>query len=300
MGNAFNLADTEFSVYSGGIYETTPIQTANLGSFLELTSAPTADLVSLLADIKNAAAIQDEAAKEKLKKKLPYFTPAVIGTYRNKDSIVRFTGLMPLDFDSKNVPAPRLLKHELFERPYIIAAWLSSSQKGVHALAYIPTVESIKQYKALYWGLHNELKIDDVAMQVCVQPFYYSSDPAILIRHEGVKQWTKTGINKKAFEYTPPVKYRPIQSTSADVQRIEKICQTAIDKITDNGHPQLVRIAAALGGYVGAGYLSQTDANGMICGMIRANGYLSQKPRTYERTASEMIQKGATKPIYLP
>ena len=80
---------------------------------------------------------------------------------------------------------------------------------------------------------------------------------------------------------------------------IEAIIRSAINKITDNGHPQLRGAAYALGGYISAGYISNDYAQSMIERLIDSNAYLVQKAPVYKKTAKEMLIKGQAQPLYL-
>ena len=74
--------------------------------------------------------------------------------------------------------------------------------------------------------------------------------------------------------------------------------KTALDKITDNGHPQLRAAAYALGGHVGAGYLSLNEAENFIHSLIASHSYLSKDVKGYSKTASTMLMQGQGSPIY--
>jgi hypothetical protein len=93
----------------------------------------------------------------------------------------------------------------------------------------------------------------------------------------------------------------PIYKGTDDQQRhVINIVKKSISKITDNGHPQLRAIAYALGGYVGGGYIDYGSAVRVINDLIESNNYLSEKPKVYQRTAKEMIDKGQSQPLNLP
>ena len=74
---------------------------------------------------------------------------------------------------------------------------------------------------------------------------------------------------------------------------------SALNKITDAGHPILRATSYALGGYCGAGYIQKDYAIQMIEKMIRSNSYLSKKPDVYIKTAITMINKGEAQPLFL-
>ena len=162
--------------------------------------------------------------------------------------------------------------------------------------------DGIEQYKGYFWGINKEMKQYggfDTALQNCVLPLYLSPDDNILIR-ESFTEFTDTGENERKIlnGLGSLIKIPKYRYNSKKVSKIKKYITNSIDKITDNGHPQLRAAAFALGGYVGAGYIRYETALELIFDLIDKNKYLSHKSAVYKQTAKTMINEGINKPIY--
>lgn len=287
-----------FPYYAADIKKSKPLGIVTLGQFYRSISAPKRSIIDIYQRISQAEIDGDMGLKATLKTQLYSFTPAVtIKGRRRYADITSFTGLLPLDFD--HLPSrsyAQQFKYFLFETyPFLHAVWLSASGAGVRALASIPPSQDIDDFKS-YFNAIDRLEMGqyvgfDRATQNPVLPLFLSYDSAILTR-DSPTTWTD--------RYTPITAPPLIQYKYDDnAPRVEKIISRLIHRIIDNGHPQLRAAAFSLGGYVGAGHISQSDANVMIEQLIHSNAYLSQKPAVYVRTAKEMIGKGMESPLYL-
>jgi hypothetical protein len=210
---------------------------------------------------------------------------------------------MSLDFDK--LPDKQYateLKEFLFkEYPFIYCTWLSASAKGVRAIVNIDTAKDKEDYQAMFASIKNDHISDyefveyfDNAPKNVVLPLYQSYDPNILFREDAQI------FSTRFIDPTPtPRNLPPLEKPNDDdKRRVHNTIQSAINKIKDNGHPQLRGASFALGGYVGAGYIDYYDAIDLIDKLIYRNGYLSEKPDVYKKTAREMISKGQSKPLY--
>lgn len=287
-----------FPYYAADIKKSKPLGIVTLHQFYRAISSPKRSIQDIYERISRAEMEGDMGLKATLKTKLFSFTPAVtIKGRRRYADITSFTGLLPLDFDhlpSRNYA--QQFKYYLFESySFLHAVWLSASGLGVRALASIPSATDIDDFKS-YFNALERLEMGqyvgfDRATQNPVLPLFLSYDSAILTR-DTPSTWTD--------QYTPIASPPLIQYKYDDnAPKVEKIISRLIHRIVDNGHPQLRAAAFSLGGYVGAGHLSQSDANVMIERLIHSNAYLSQKPSVYVRTAKEMIAKGIQSPLYL-
>lgn len=285
----------EFPFYENKIYNTKPIKKISLYNFFNLIKNSTPELIKIFEKLKQTT---NQEEKRKLKEHLYYATPAVQTDMQGRKytNITNFTGLMPLDFDKLDFAEE--FKHYIFDNyPYIIASWLSASGKGVRCLVNIPVVFSVDDFKSLFWGLAKNGFMDykgfDIAPQNCVLPFFISYDKNILIR-DNAEQWTK--------KYIKPVEQIKIIPNFNFSSKYEKWSisnfKKAIDKIVDNGHPQLRAAAYVLGGRVGAGYLSEYTAIQEAWTIIETNNYLSKGYAGYKKTAKDMIIRGQKSPLY--
>jgi len=286
-----------FNYYPADITKSKPLGTISLDRFIRAIQYPRPEIKSIFEQIRIAEKNKDMKAKADLKTKLYSFTPAVLvnGTRKYKN-IVSFTGLLPLDFDHLDFAIAPEFKEYLFETyPWIIAAWLSPSKHGVRALAKITPPESVEEYKHYFAAIEEELEQYngfDTATKNCILPMFLSHDPDLLHRSK------HTTWQRKKIPFIPPP--RPKQYIITEkTPAIGKIISRKINRIVDNGHPQLRAAAYLLGGYVGAGHIEEQDAIDLITALIDTNFYLSQKPDVYKRTAKEMIIKGQSEPTYL-
>jgi hypothetical protein len=287
--------------YGPDIKAVVPLGRITLQTFLERIRRPSLRMQYTLDRIREAADRGDEGTKAELKKRLYFFTPAIDCTYRNYQSITQFNGLAVLDFDKLpgRYEATELKKELFHTNPEIIAAWLSTSRHGCRALLRIPVVQSVGEYKAYFHGFGhraNMFRGYDIAPQNPVLPLFFSDDSEILTRMDA-KEWRQ--------KYQPPPPTRPqridLYDNVGENAEVYEIVKRGIDRITDNGHPQLRACAYALGGYVKSGYLTESEAVSYIDNLIRYNAYLGtpKKVDGYIRTAKEMIIKGQSEPIKL-
>jgi hypothetical protein len=290
--------EIKFQYYKANIKDSKPLGTVNLDQFFSAIQNPRPEIKEVFTKIRQAETDGDMQLKSELKTSLYSFTPAV--TIKNKrcyDEINHWTGLMPLDFDKMDATeAVELKEHLFYDFPYIIASWLSASKCGVRALVNIPIVDSIDEFKLYFEGLMQfsdigKYKNFDQAPKNCVLPLFLSYDPEILYGDtEAV--WDRT---YKEPQYKAKVQYKYEENPN----KVYQIIRAAINKINDNGHPQLRAASYALGGYVAAGYLQYNEAVDLIYNLIDSNAYLSQKSPVYKKTSENMIQSGIKDPLYL-
>ena len=271
----------------------------------------------IFAKIKAAKAAGNKALVDQLKQGVYYFTPAVrLRRWRNSRNIYAFTGLCPIDIDRMPPEQAAEYKRFLFDHyPVFYSVWLSASGHGVRGLIKIPVVQTIQEYKAYFWAIYEELKQYeyhfDTQLQTPVQPMYQSYDPDILIRQDP-ETWQAMA--------PPPVKSKPVRSEvtkSAEPlpilpkghysdkqiisagQIIEKIAKSMFRKITDIGHPNVVKIGLILGGYAGEGLITQAKAIEIMDEGITGHNYLNQKADKYQVTARWAISEGMDSPLKL-
>jgi hypothetical protein len=289
------MTDPFFNYYAAEINKSRPLGTVTLTQFFEAIKNPKPHILEIYDRIYRADQEGNKELKAELKTHLYSFTPCVVINGRRRyEDIVSFTGLMMLDFDK--IDNAQEFKEFLFNTyDFIIGTWLSASKRGVRALVNIPYVETVDEFKSLFAGIEHEEMGQyhgfDTAPKNPVLPLFLSHDPDIYIGDtQGI--WNIT--------YNPPVS-KPVEQYKfdGDPTRVERIIKSAIDKITDNGHPQLRSAAYTMGGYVGSGNISMNRAVEFIHQLIDHNEYLSIKPAVYKRTAEEMIIKGSNDPLYL-
>ena len=307
--------DNTFTWFSNSIDACIPQGIVTLDYLTQAIKAP--KHTEIFDGIIAAKAAGDIRAVAKLKEKLFYFTPAVIlRSWRNGKNIVRFTGLCPVDFDKMTPAQAEEFKAFLFAHyRFFFSVWMSASRHGVRGLIAIPEVSTIPEYKAYFWAIYQELRQYgyhfDTQLQTPVQPMYQSYDPDILYR-PNPELWDVMA--------EPPVKSKPVRQTATTASEprnhtpqghyslrqiesagkiIQRIAETMFMKITDTGHPNVVKIGLILGGYAGEGLITQEKAIEIMDEGISGHLYLKQKEDTYKITARWAVYEGMEAPLKL-
>ena len=285
-----------FQYYPSDIKQSIPIGNIALDTFIKVIKNPKPETKQIFEQILIAHENNDLKLKGELKTKLYYFTPCVsVKGARRYDNIQSFTGLLVLDFDKLGIDYAVEFKQYLFDTySFVIASWLSASKHGVRALVSIPKCTTVGEFKEYYNGIENLLqdyKGFDKAVKNCILPLFLSYDENILFREK------YSTFSKRIVPVIQPVIKQYIITDKTN--NIKAIIHSAISKISDAGHPILRAAAFALGGYVGAGYVSEDVAMIIIENEIENNSYLKQKSSVYKQTAFTMIKKGQLTPLYL-
>lgn len=285
-----------FNYYDSNIFKSIPIGQITLDRFIDVVRNPKPETKELFEQIRIATENKDQALRSSLKTKLYYFTPCVlVNGQRKYDNITSFTGLLALDFDKLKPDYCIEFKQYLFDTyEFIIATWLSTSKHGVRALVSIPVCVTVGEFKEYFSAIENQFlyyKGFDKSTKNCILPMFLSYDENILFR-TSYSTWTK-----RIIEPIKPIIKQYIISDQS--KRIEQIIKSSIDKINDNGHPQLRATAFSIGGYVGGGYLDTETAIDIMDRLIDSNHYLSQKASIYKKTSRTMINKGVSVPLYI-
>jgi len=219
------------------------------------------------------------------------------GKYEN---VVGFSGLMIVDLDNLEVELAKEIKEYLFYTyPFVIASFLSASKKGVKLIIKIPKVQSVNQFKSLFYGLMSEwqfYKGMDFTPKNSVLANYLTYDTELLYRLDAT-EWTKEGIQLDEFQvYEGEIE--PLEEVDeADVEKIKLILKRMFSNIVDAGH-QTVRTCGLLGGgWVAYGYMSYDGMKDYLFELIESTPYLQSKLKTYKTTCIQMLNKGMLAPI---
>lgn len=299
----------KFQYYNGNIQSSEPIGYLSIEDFVEVHKNPkqrTVDIMQKVVENKD-----NKLVKRELKQQLHFFTPQVnIGTKRNQygnitrnyDNITCFTGLAQIDIDcyKKSISDVKELKLFLFNNyKSVVTCYLSPSGNGVKALFRIPIVYSVEKFKDYYHGLLEELKwLDglDKAPQNAVLPLFISIDKEILYR-QNAEIFNKQ--KDRTVEYINVKKgvSRQVNTDNKFSDLTINIFNENIDKIVENGHPQVVRACLILGSRSGAGYISLNEALSLAENKIRTNSYLKKNINGYIKTSRKFINDGYNNPI---
>jgi hypothetical protein len=297
-----NKMENVFSYFPANVKDVRPAGTCTLNDLHRAIKNPKKEIRDIFLKIREADEINDVAEKQRLKEHLYYFTPAVkINNRRSYEGIEYFTGIMPLDFDKLDKSLVNDFKNYLFQtHSFIISCWVSASGRGVRALAKIPIVKTVDEFKLVFKALEyyepDELRqyhgFDGITKNP-TQPVFLSHDPDILIRDNAItymRMYAEPQINNNYKPFKDPVNYD---------SAVEFIVKRSISKITNEGHWILRATAYMLGGYVAGGYIAESEAINLINSQILNHPYLSKKPDVYIKTAFTMIKKGQNEPLTL-
>lgn len=292
------MKNIKFQYYSNRVQSSRPSGYVTLGRMIESIRNPKPQMVDIIDQIAQAAKAGNVKLTNELKTHLYSFTPCVnVDKYRRYEQITAFTGLAVLDFDKIDNAAD--FKEFIFdEYKEIIAAWLSPSKKGVKAFVKIPVVATIQEFHQFYAGITDEFEIYsgfDPTPKNAVLLLFIAYDFDLLTRDDA-KTWDRKG---KPIE--PPIQVAPSPIIRSDdtSKIIIKMIDTGIDKITDNGHPQVRALSFAIGGYVANNYIGQFDALAYLNYKIANNNYLRKGIAGYCKTAQTMITHGMNYPLHL-
>lgn len=284
----------KFQYYSNRVDNPKPLGYISIEQFIRATKQPKNNVIEIFQQIYQAEKDGNIELKAKLKQEnLHYFTPCVnLSGGRSYNDIIRFTGLMVLDFDHLRSKEYAIQFRDFIFNEYnqIVVAWLSPSKLGVKCLVSIPIAQTVEQFKEYYFGIASDMdRFDgfDGSGQNSVLPLFQSYDPELLFRNN-YTAWTIRGIKKNAFV-----------SNLDKKDRIIKMIASGMDNIHDNGHPQLRSLCVAVGGYVASGYIEENEALQFINALIVSHRYLSKGVTGYQKTAKQMIEFGKCKPIIL-
>tara|TARA_R110000744_G_scaffold119142_1_gene222339 strand:+ start:564 stop:1388 length:825 start_codon:yes stop_codon:yes gene_type:complete len=222
---------------------------------------------------------------------------------RKHDDILSYTGMAFIDVDE--CTDSQRVKEILADIDCTIACWYSTSG-NVHALVKIPVCESKDEFKRRYKILQSDLealigdlgKFDGITCNP-TQLAFISSDKDIYV-NDNPK--TYNGI----YEATPREPSRRLTFSASNSDASSKWCINKANEwftnISSNGYPQVLRYSYALGGYSGAGYISEDTSLEVIRELIKNNSYLNSDEssgslRTYLNGAESSFKSGTSNPI---
>lgn len=292
-----------FQYYESKIYQNSPKGVISLFDFVQLHRDS--------AQLPLFEAIRIESNPDKrssLKEKLLHFTPCVmVKDRRAYESIESFTGIAMLDFDKlpdENY-ADEFRDYLFNEYKSVFLSYKSASGKGVRCFVRIPVCKDVSEFKSYFYGIGYRMEYYngfDIAPQNAVLPLFQSYDPELRYKsYNEAMEWRHKAYKVNDFE-SKEVKPKPyklkIDNTGKDAEICLKSIRTMIDRIADNGYPQVRSAGLIAGGYVGAGYLSFYEAESFMHQLISNNSYLQKSLKNYITCSTWAIKEGTRKPIY--
>lgn len=295
-----------FPYYSGNIYDSEAKGIVTLDRFIHAHWNPNNTILDTLNKIEDAGNKGLVKLKRTLKQQLFTFTPSVyipVGAKRSYGNVKNFTGLMQLDFDKIEDynTAYEIKEHLYAKNPEVVCAYLSPSKRGVKAIIRTTQPKDLPQYKALHKAVTDKYEgygYFDEATKNAVLPLFISYDKGILYRdYADCTPWTDEDWSQEEYVQLVDNDGQSVADTS-QAPRVARITENRINSIVDNGHPQLRDAALVLGSRVGAGYLSQFEAENLINRLIDQNQYLQKGKGGYKRTAMWGIREGMKRPKF--
>jgi hypothetical protein len=302
LNTVSKYTEISFQYYPARVNSNEPLGIISLEQFLISTKTPKDSTKAIFDQIAAAELSSNKKLKAELKQNhLFYFTPCVhVHPFRRYACIKHFTGLLILDFD--HIDNARDFKYFLFdEYKSLIAAWLSPSKRGLKCLVKIPKVNTVEEFKEYYFGIASEMEVYngfDPSGQNAVLPLFQSWDMELLSRDDA-ETWVTKGINRRNFTTSPVIDKPVIEVTDKDKETIIKIINTGFINIIDYGHPPLISLCVAIGGYVATGYISEYEALSQVNYNIETHPYLKKGITGYKKSALSAINKGQEKPLLL-
>ncbi len=308
--NEYTNESVMFNYFSGNIKFTKALGITTLKEFINAHRHPKKQTLDIMIEVHKAVRDGDLALKRQLKHRLNTFVPTALfklGGARKYSEIIKFTGLMQLDFDGiESLDKAHKLKEYLFTTyQCVVCVYFSPSGKGVKALIRITTPRDKEHFKAIYKTVEAEfeqLGYFDTAVKNIVLPLFLSVDANILSRDFSQaiawdkEDWTEPKRNTS----TPTNLTFPTQRYANREQyyhdKTVGLFAKKINAIQDNGHPQVRSACLVLGSRVGAGYITQGEAQNLIDYYIENNGYLSKNTEGYIKTGAWCLEQGMSNP----
>lgn len=290
-----------FSYYQSDIKKCKPLGVCTFSDMIRAIKTPNKRMLSIIDQIKQAAADKNDELKQELKTQLYFFTPAVlINNWRSYENIDSFSGLMPFDYDKLEPDYAKEFKEFIFNKhKFIVAAWISVSGRGVRFLVKIPEVKNIDQYKKVFEALDVYEELGnyngfDPILKNPIQPLFTSYDSDILTRDD-YETYFRMYVEPKNLNRIDYLKDSPVNSNNE--LRVKRFILKKMEAITDNGHHPLRAAAYWTGGHVATGSIEETEAISFFDEIINTHSYLKQKADTYKKTVKYMINSGKNQPL---
>lgn len=296
------IDNISFPWYDADIKKVKPKGVITLRQFINSVVSPKESLKETFNKIEQASLAGNKELKAELKKGLFAVTPCVkIQGIRNYESIKSFNNILVIEYDK--IDFAEDLRDYVFEKfDSCIFAFLSPSKSGCKFIFRIKPVNSIPQFKELFWGLAYELDkfINlDFSGSNCCLPLFISWDADAKIR-ENPTEWSQRGYKEGSFVAFEGDFDAPEDVNEQDKQEVINKITYLFNRIEDNGHPQVLKNSCLLSGYVGSNYISFDEAQDLLYELIENNDYLSKDINNYKTTAKTMLLKCLGSPVLLP
>ena len=262
---------------------------------------PPQKLIDLTQKIQTAQSEGNYEEKSRLKKSLPAITASgVFQEGHKKENLIKHSGLLQVDIDHPeienfNEKYPDItLKNELILDPFIFALWYSPSGALKGLVKILPDASKHKQsyYQVeKYFSENYDIAIDQACKNIN-RLLFLSYTVYLHINNDA-----------KTFQPLPEEKSKKKQQATYQVNGQnygDKAINKAIDIIEKAGdgekHPALVKASYLLGGYVGAGYITENSASEHLKYAIQGKENVKDVKAAYQ-TIHKCLSAGEAAPI---
>jgi len=149
----------KFNIYYGGITKLIPDAAVTLQEAHDIIIKDSLkECCEQIQAINNPIQIEQKKERNKIKKLLPYITPAGIFTERRNKCLVEKSGYAPIDIDY--IEDVEKVKDQLSKDPYVSMAFISPSGAGIKVIIKIASDSDYKLYVASFYDyLHTTYDI---------------------------------------------------------------------------------------------------------------------------------------------
>lgn len=212
---------------------------------------------------------------------------------RAKESVVEHSGVFVIDFDDvKDVP---VLMNRLKQDNYILAAWLSPSgddnpvKKGIKGLVRCPKdIGNHEEYYAAFIE-HRYPELDKSQKDISTLCFE-SYDPNIYI-NVNAKVWDKRVTKQQQQEI------RAKRKGGNEDRIINRVLPIFLQAMDGEKHNMLNKTAYTLGGYVGAGSVSEDRARTALRSAVDSRSHEIRDLENAYKTVEDGLVAGKSTPL---
>ena len=209
--------------------------------------------------------------------------------------------LISQSFGAKDYSKTSKVIEQTMTFKFIVASYISPSG-AVKCIMRIEIAQSIEEYQDYYRAIEDYFKGFsgfDATPKNAVLIMFYTYDPNILIRTDAAV-WNKKLAAPIKAPAPAPAPVDVLENVDLNIKRAYGLTAGLLNKIVDNGHPQLRGAAKLLGGYLAQYNLSFSNAEQWIYNKIESHSYLCKGISGYKKTASEFLNNGLNEPIEFP
>lgn len=211
---------------------------------------------------------------------------------RTNEGISRYSGLAPLDFDMKTSTLDEIQEKidMLKEDPYILAIWLSSSGKGIHALMRI---QSQEDYSAHYRAIISKYDGIDPACSNISRLLFISHDPNMHINRDSLI------FSEVIREEKLQLSSEPTIATKTDFKKLEMVCNLFLNAQEGERNVKMLKAGRLLGGFVAGGLIQEDIGINSLLGALETRRYeLGEKDyQECKVTLNNGFQHGLLSPL---